>query len=661
MTLLYIEGELVDIGGDDISITLQSIDIGSLSVRSASYTNRIKLPKTPKNVSLLGGLALNGSWSNAPYNRLKCKLMIEGVELFSDGYCLITEATDTYYAIRLFDGVKGLDDALGGRKLSDLNFSNTTINGVYGANLNHILNRDAIVNSFNNTGGYIYLPRTYSVYGSSDRTRGQLMPCCIFYKTIIDEIFRQNGLSYSCSLMELDTIKKLVVAPAKGWDIGSPSQTVLVNNPIDSYEVQLTNGFFTKQLLSYIVSNSGHSNYKITIPNIRTQLYIEDTYNTNTYVNYSWKLQVKINNSTVVYDRDLVYDPSSQEYDGEWGGYSGGGDVEVTLKNNDLIEVNLIYEVNYPYVFDSARVKARSVDPLIITNLNYNIPIDFSELLGDITQASFIKDFMLMFGLFMKLDEENNRHYIFHRLEETLQLSGEEKNWSNYVSVEGIQYSYTPSFIDLNFATNTFNFQYEDQEHTENFNSSLIIENANISSEGSMIDSVFTITKNNTEVLFSNDLIRLDIYPSFIHLFDYQEFDNSWSYKPYESSLKVFYLDRETFTGTLPFLFGDASYSTLTYEVNNTPLSKAKIGNDKNRSIYAKDIIDIHYNRVKKLLDKYTKVKVNAALPLLDALSFDQSKLIYLRQTGRYYYLNKIEKFIPGKICTLELFQIPID
>lgn len=65
-----------------------------------------------------------------------------------------------------------------------------------------------------------------------------------------------------------------------------------------------------------------------------------------------------------------------------------------------------------------------------------------------------------------------------------------------------------------------------------------------------------------------------------------------------------------------------------------------------------------NYQPLIDTLQQVVLIKVKMILSAVDILNFDQFVPIYLRQYGRYFYVNKISNWESGKACDVELLQL---
>lgn len=73
--------------------------------------------------------------------------------------------------------------------------------------------------------------------------------------------------------------------------------------------------------------------------------------------------------------------------------------------------------------------------------------------------------------------------------------------------------------------------------------------------------------------------------------------------------------------------------------------------------VTATDILT-NYSSLISVLQEVVLIKIKMLLSPLDIYNFDQFTPVYLRQFGRYYYVNKISDWEAGKLCNVELLQL---
>lgn len=119
-TLIYIEGELVDVLPSTIvACTFKAFEIGDLTSRNTTFTNRFKLPKTPRNNQIFGLADNINSLTSKPYIKLKGNVVQDGIEVIRNA-SVILRTTNESYNIELYAGSFNFFDLLGERNVNDL-------------------------------------------------------------------------------------------------------------------------------------------------------------------------------------------------------------------------------------------------------------------------------------------------------------------------------------------------------------------------------------------------------------------------------------------------------------------------------------------------------------------------------------------------------------
>jgi len=72
-------------------------------------------------------------------------------------------------------------------------------------------------------------------------------------------------------------------------------------------------------------------------------------------------------------------------------------------------------------------------------------------------------------------------------------------------------------------------------------------------------------------------------------------------------------------------------------------------------------VFDEYYSKYIELVNEYKQIEVQFNMNLSDIRNFDFYKLIYLKQTGRYYYANKLKYNVASPIVAAELVEIPFN
>ncbi len=161
MTEVFINDYYIELSSNnDVSQTFQLGDIGDISTRQTSYTNKFKAPKTPNNILAFNCLGMIGKEhyfdaSQFPYGTPSAKIVESGIELVSNGLAIISETNDNY-EITIYGSEKSFYE-----KISDL-----TLQDCYPDTL-FTYTAENVANAFDRSDNYIF---TLLYYNNFTRT-----------------------------------------------------------------------------------------------------------------------------------------------------------------------------------------------------------------------------------------------------------------------------------------------------------------------------------------------------------------------------------------------------------------------------------------------------------------------------------------------------------
>lgn len=179
---IYIDEQLVDI--DDrtrFSFNLKGNDIQALTTRGISYTGAIRLPFTKRNDKIFKGARHVANTTSFPYVKQRVAVVLNGVHILPDALHILTRVRDGY-EIRILDNEANFFETIKGKKLSDL----TSLNGLL------LLGFDATANASN---GVVSPVINYGNWSPGDIHKDSYLPS-IYYATVIAGIFEDNGFQH---------------------------------------------------------------------------------------------------------------------------------------------------------------------------------------------------------------------------------------------------------------------------------------------------------------------------------------------------------------------------------------------------------------------------------------------------------------------------------
>lgn len=176
-------------------------DIADIEMKSGIKSNKFKVPFSQNNLKRL-------EWSNnvtsstlKPYRIANASYEQNGVQIIPRANAIIEDCEDGFN-VTVYDGNAKLFQAIGDKKLSDLDLSD----------LDHDWTLTNIVASRTNVDGYIYPIIDWGALTTVGNTihTWMMMPC-LFVHTLITRIFQEAGFAKSGSFLESDFYKRLII------------------------------------------------------------------------------------------------------------------------------------------------------------------------------------------------------------------------------------------------------------------------------------------------------------------------------------------------------------------------------------------------------------------------------------------------------------------
>lgn len=201
MTLLYIEGVLVDLPPDAIfAQTIQRLNFKDLATRKVDFTNSVKLSWTPTNLNFFGFALNEKSITDRPYEKLPMKLVQNGIETISEGLCWITAVDGSGVTIAIYDQAINIFTVISGKKLNRLSHV-----------ANSAWNPADIDSARTSTTGKISAVLDWGRNGGASIYNSTYFLPCFFYHDFIKQILQQTDLTLSGTVLTDQTFLDLVV------------------------------------------------------------------------------------------------------------------------------------------------------------------------------------------------------------------------------------------------------------------------------------------------------------------------------------------------------------------------------------------------------------------------------------------------------------------
>lgn len=632
---LYINNYKIDIENAAISQTKQVNDIASLSDRQTNYTNRIRVPKTANNKKAFGYATIPGNLSPYPYQKNECSMYSDTGECYvHKGWAMISDAGE-YYEVFIQDGIIDLYKAIENKSLSDMGLNE----------LNHEKDVPTVVDSWTvEQKNFRYLVVDYN--GKTGNTlNGEinidyLVPS-VWVPYLWQKIQSHFGVTFHGNIFNTLYFRNLYMSYPKGLS-SVDSETLIYQANENTFDFSnIWGGQYVKYISTEVYEILSDINgVHLRLP--ETGLY-RIAVEGRIYTSLTYKGAVKIGvNSIGIEPQNLT----SSEYL-----------IEQFNHNEDFSDSKLI-EANANDTIALAVVKSPN------ENGNYNFfvqnggsnyitvtihrvipnPISFGDALAQFSVKDFMAEILQRFALTMYKDKYSNT-YLFLTPEEMIQ-NAEYVDWS-----DRFHGGHTENYTYNAYAReNYFKYNYNDKEG--NYNDGFIgIDNINLADKKDVIKSKLYSPERFPVQMFPNKTV------SVFKLWDKEvketEAGLETEYKTLDNRFYFMYGDYKSYTGV-----GLASAYNVISETLEQSATVNNLFLGSFNGLTYKDMVQLFYFPLAKILNRFSMVKAQMYLSESDVVNFDFKKLYYIKQLSNYYMVNKIDGYMPNKLCTVELIRV---
>jgi hypothetical protein len=618
---IIVNGEDLDlIHSNKIAFNLRVASLADISTRNSSSSNSILIPRTGKNQRLLGMTGTMGNNSLVPYSSLRCDYIIQGTYIVVDGYLQIIETLEDSYRIAIYDGIIDFAGLLGNKVISDLDFSPE----------NHILDFATVEASFGNLSGYIYAMGDFDKQELLNPNDMDSHGVSVFAHTIWDRIFTEAGLTYTGAFFSTADWKELVLPATRGitlvdsgateTDIGTSNTDILSDNTdYGTYVVKNWQHTFSVDGYDANVTIDGGGDLQINYTGTMNFNYAVD-YTLVDATRLRWVL--KLNGATKV-----LFDlPTAST-----GTQTGSVTIEVT--SGDIVSIHLISDTLTPSGAPPAGYfthEFTSDTSLQIDTVSGGTLISVQDYMStELKQKDFVKDILQRYGLIMLRERENPNEYRFISMESLLEDRTNNRDWTDKLTkIRGERYQsgYAQNNLaDYAYASGVVPY----------LTGTLAVANDNAPYEATIINAPYEVPELSTYSLSNIRLYKIPIWEYDEDTVDYVNVETAprlmrLKYDANDVGFKIFGSATTTVTVDIPFLGLD----NMSYQY----------------------FFDNYYANLKAMLDTYKELTVTLDLDIVDFKRVDFGKLIYFRQTGRYYYIDTVKLQENG--ATAKLIEI---
>lgn len=626
---LYLGDTLCDMDDDEIvPINKQVNDIAEMQDRQSDFTAQFKIRKTRAMRALFELSGEVGASTVFPYENQTCRLIQDNIEVITGGTLILDKVDDQYYYVSILSGNKNFFKTIENLKITDLLLPST----------NHTWNVATQAATHIGDPDYVYPLCEPSEDGSispltDDGTKVEMYGGWIWpfikVKAIWDEIFVNAGFICQGDILTNEKFLKLFM-PIVNLKIA----------PIDT-SAYLYQGFW-QGWTSFL--DPINIMYPI-LPIVGTNYFgWTGIYITPYVATYKFRFTCK----TVTSYPSHVYL------------YSGAAMV---------IELNINPDFTWPHVWDGeySAVAGENLTirttPFInciefvigvieITDLKigYSATITPHLNLPELTQTEFIKIICNMFGLIPDVTPRDRiiRFWNYSELYENIPIA---RDWSKYLSEreDETEFKYGDYARD-----NSLRYEDSDDVIKDTGLGIMQIDDETLPAKKDTVELPVS-TCDEVKILITNfsvDVSRIGFnkWNDDTGLYDqndtidprivYINFVKEIASPPYQ---KEFWL-RPT---ELPLagLFAPPSLQII------TPKKASSLEVSFSNLIY-------NYASLSRLLTKTNLRRAKFNLPVYEVAGLKHYIPIYLSQYKAYFYVNKINNYVPGQLCTIDLIKL---
>lgn len=660
--ILKINDEAVDLEiSTVVAITKQAANIGDISSVLADGTNEFSLPQTPTNKRIFENADVFQAFTSTPYERLRAIVIQEGVETIPNGFAVLNKSKNNF-DIQVVGGNASFFNLINNLSLVDLELSE----------FDHFWTNDNVFANRNNTEGFIYslfeqsnseqetpLP-TLSTYGAFlYAVRTQLLLPSMYVKTIVDKIFEAQGFTFVCDVTGTDIWLKQTLFNADGWNRGTDASylDVTIKNSVD-YDLNNSSAFFrlfdsgadiVTQVLDfwqlplpnplpglYLIPDNCHVSVtlNLTIDNISgiADTATMDFYRTTDVGSVLAQqniltLPTGVSNHSITVDMDCIKITDADVPLCGFGLYLYG--------NNDLI------------VKDSSNFTATftfiSSLPVYVEADYFGSKIPYNYIRGismvpDVLQSDLLKEFAKEFNLIFDTDNVN-------KIVTATRMDRVGENIGNAIDMSAKLHFPIPDGPGM--PSMTFNLSEYAQRNILKWAPDDVTE---YDGEGfiNVNDATLEGEKTIVEMKFaaSSTVTRFDTVESpYVPIFSNNQPNNGLTNR-------LMMVKRVSFLYNINF--NRDGVDLPTDDVSFSYFSEP--GNED--SLDFPTLIDRYFNTLQLMLTKTKVLDCVMNLNISDVKNYSPFIPIYLSPFNAYFYWQKIENYIPGKLTKCKLIKI---
>lgn len=620
---LYVNGIELELDDEEtIPITKQVNNIAELKDRQADFTTNFKIPATRGNRFALENANLLSSETYLPYAKNSCTYVDEGVELISDGFLVLFSYSEGYYTAAAYSGTADFFKLIDGEKIASLSMPDLDITLDYGVFASTIadskwlgfepsedgLGLTSEKLTLLNFRPFISLKRIFSeivksvgwsVTGDVDKVQGYLM-CPNLLPRLSDYISDQ-----------------VATGPSEGTISFRKNSTTLLSNPkglivLDTVNLRYINALPKKGKYRYTISGkyllraAGTVSVWAAFMNRNGQAW-----------NWDGNQTLIASNTTVgvVQDFSIVWEYTTTEANTSKGlqisANSGGADC----------------------TFYELKVSLQIVE----ADTQIGDTVSPATILPDMTQSNFLKSVANMYGFIFSVDGQRRtvKVWQFDRLLDNLGIA---RDWTKYLDSGSEVLSYR---IGDYAQQNKMKYKTVEDVPEGYGDGALYVNDSTLENTKDVFTLDFYAAN---DILFKNSIMaRIPVCAK----------NDAGTYDNKDVSEARVVLARAAVNA--PFTLKDTVGTSTVSIYDRAFFADTALGESLS---FAYTLIPQHYEALSKALSKAKKLEVKMSLPVTEIQALDHSIPVYLDQYQAYFYVNKVNGWVKGKLANVELIRI---
>jgi hypothetical protein len=628
---LYCGDTLCDIDDSEIiPINKQTNDIAEMQDRQSDYTAQFKIRKTRAMRLLFELSGEPGANTTFPYKTQTCRLIQDNIEMITGGIMILDKADDQYYYVSILSGNMNFFKSIEKLKITDLLLPST----------NHIW--AAVIQAASNAGDmdYVYPLCEPSDDGGiapltddGDRVEmygGWVWPF-IKARAIWNEIFTNAGYFCTGEILTDDIFNRLFL----------PIANLNLSN------VDIKPWLYSMHVINHKVMNASHNALDCVFGDVTALLgdsffTMNGRYITRYAGSYTIRVVLRAAGGsfylpTHVYLYNDAVQVAEFNDDGTYHPNAWIRAYTVTYATTALDTLRVVVTITGLSYYDIQITDITGIKISYLSNVEPHLH------LPDISQTEFIKMICNLFGLVPDAvpRDKKIRFWNYSELYDNIPIA---RDWSAYLSEREDEVEF--KFGDY---AQRNNLKYKDSDDVikNNGNGVMQIDDETLPAEKDVVE-IPVSTCDEVKILGDVNVSRI--------AFNKSDKKTPVTYEQQNSiDPRIVYVSRTKMSAVSPLyektfglrtlVTGGTSYDTV------TPQKASSIE-------VAFSLLNINYVALSRILTRTNLRKAKFNLPVYEVAGLKHNIPIYLSQYKAYFYVNKINNYVPGILCTVDLIKL---